>query len=86
MFVREIKTKKAARSKCRRMEISLCQKLRFLNTFIIATQCCRPQLFQIIYSEFQIYEYIDRYNECKARKVISVVYEFFVLQCTVFGF
>ena len=25
-------------------------------------------------------------NECKARKVISVVYEFFVLQCTVFGF
>ena len=62
MFVREIKTKKAARSKCRRMEISLCQKLRFLNTFIIATQCCRPQLFQIIYSEFQIYEYIDRYK------------------------
>ena len=62
MFVREIKTKKAARSKCRRMEISLCQKLRFLNTFIIATQCCIPQLFQTIYSEFQIYEYIDRYK------------------------
>jgi len=24
-------------------------------------------------------------NECKARKVISVVYEFLVLQCIVFG-
>ena len=29
--------------------------------------------------------YINDANECKARKVISVVYEFFVLQCTVFG-
>ena len=74
MFVREIKTKKAARSKCRRMEISLCQKLRFLNTFIIATQCCRPQLFQIIYSEFQIYEYIDRYKFFDNSKETSVYF------------